>query len=215
MNKVKLLLLLSLLLLFACSLADVDDESDFAPTYDKLVGCWVSTENVTHEKDGIGLKIKEEPFSSCREICFRKDTTYTIRIKISTTTTTTFRNSDSSNVVVVNDSIVEVYGFFHDSSYVSQWGILYPNSSGGGALIGSKGISFYEKGVFRGIIKNDVYYSGEFNLNHRYFRGAYEKSDFSWGNKLAYHRSLQHDNCGSFGMYIDTTKYTLESLRGK
>ena len=51
MTKVKLLLLLlSLLALFACSLADVDEESDFSPTYDKLVGCWVSTENVVQEE---------------------------------------------------------------------------------------------------------------------------------------------------------------------
>ena len=112
MNKVKLLFLsIPLLMLFACSLADVDEESDFEPTYDKFVGCWVSMENVPHEEGGIELIGKEEPFSSCREICFREDSTYTIRTKISKKTTTTFKNIDSSNVVVVNDSIFEAYGF--------------------------------------------------------------------------------------------------------
>ena len=45
MKKISLLLFVSFVL-FACSLADVDEESDFEPTYDKFVGCWVSMENV-------------------------------------------------------------------------------------------------------------------------------------------------------------------------
>lgn len=125
MTKVKLLLLiLTQLVLFACSLADVDDESDFSPTYDKLVGCWVSMENVAQEEWDYDKVINEEPFSSCREICFRKDSTYTIRTKISKKTTTTFRNPDSSDVVVVNDSIVEMYGYYVNYQKVSKWGIV-------------------------------------------------------------------------------------------
>jgi hypothetical protein len=219
MNKVKLLFLsIPLLVLFACSLADVDDESDFSPTYDKFVGCWVSMENSPREEGRIEFIVKEEPFSSCREICFREDSTYTIRTKISKKTTTTFKNIDSSNVVVVNDSIFEAYGFEQDSSYVSQWGILYTKFIRGKAWVGSKGFPvFYDHVGFRRIIKNDVYYNVEYNLNHEYHpRGFYMKSHlgYVYGNDIAYRRSMQHDNCGRFGTYIDTTKYTLDSLRG-
>lgn len=219
MNKLKLLLLiLTLLGLFACSLADVDEESDFEPTYDKFVGCWVSMENLPHEEGGIELIVKEEPFSSCREICFREDSSYTIRTKISKKTTTTFKNIDSSSVVVVNDSIFEAYGFEQDSSYVSQWGVLYTKFYRGKAWIGSKGIPvFYNEVGFGRIIKNDVYYNVEYSLYHEYHpRGFYMKSHlgYVYGNDIAYRRSMQHDNCGRFGTYIDTTKYTLDSLRG-
>ena len=176
MKKISLLLFVSIVL-FACSLSDVDDESDFIPTYDKLVGCWVSTENVVYIDSLWGDVIKEEPFSSCREMCFREDSSFTLRIKISKNTTTTFRDKDSSSVVTVNDSIVEAYD-----------------------------------------IKNDVFYGGEFKLSISYWRGNFENAILydSWNNgMLPYHRSLQHDNCGNFGRYIDTTKYTLDSLRGK
>jgi len=219
MNKVKLLLLmLSLLVLFACSLADVDDESDFMPTYDKLVGCWVSTENVADEERDSKKIINEEPFSSCREICFREDSSFTLRIKISKNTTTTFRDKDSSSVVTVNDSIVEAYGFYRDSSSVTQWGY-----EGGrryfASWVVSNGIPvFYEKREFGGYIKNDVFYGSGFQLSVAYWHGNFEHAILydSWNNgMLPYHRSLQHDNCGNFGRYIDTTKYTLDSLRGK
>ena len=218
MNKVKLLLLvLSQLVLFACSLADVDDESDFSPTYDKLVGCWVSTENVADEEDGFELIVKEEPFSSCREICFREDSTFTIRTRISKKTTTSFKNIDSSDVVIVNDSIVEAYGFDQDSSYVSQWGeLVYSGKSK--EWVGSKGIPVSSDiGGFSFTIKNNVLYSGDFNLFVSYWRGNFQYAHFYAyrdNKKLAYHRSMQLDNCGNFGKYIDTTKYTLDSLRG-
>ena len=217
MKKISLLLFVSFVL-FACSLSDVDDESDFAPTYDKLVGCWLSTENVAFEESDFEVKIKEEPFSSCREICFREDLSFTLRIKISKNTTTTFRDKDSSSVVTVNDSIVEAYGFYRDSSSVTQWGY-----EGGRRYIASWVVSngipvFYEKREFGGYIKNDVFYGGEFKLSISYWRGNFENAILydSWNNgMLPYHRSLQHDNCGNFGRYIDTTKYTLDSLRGK
>lgn len=215
MKKIYLLLFVSFVL-FACSLSDVDDESDFAPTYDKLVGCWLSTENVAFEESDFEVKIKEEPFSSCREICFREDSSFTLRIKISKNTTTTFRNKDSSSVVTVNDSIVEAYGFYRDSSSVSQLGYV-DDYRYFVSWVGSKGIPvFYEDEKLGGNIKNDAFYGGEFKLSIFYWRGNFENARLYWYNeKLAYHRSLQHSNCGNFGWYIDTTKYTLDSLRGK
>ena len=66
-------------------------------------------------------------------------------------------------------------------------------------------------------LKNDVYYNVEYSLYHEYHpRGFYMKSHlgYVYGNDIAYRRSMQHDNCGRFGTYIDTTKYTLDSLRG-
>lgn len=218
MTKVKLLFwALSLLTLFACYLTDVDEESDFEPAYDKLIGCWVSTENIAHIDSSYRKTVKEEPFSSCREICFRKDSTYTVRTKISKKTTTIFRNPDSSNVVLVNDSIVEAYGFEQDSSYVSQWGeLVYSGKSK--EWIGSKGIPVSsDNGGFSVTIKNNVLYSGDFVLFVSYRRGNFEAAGlygYRDNKKIAYHRSMQHDNCGNFGTYIDTTKYTLDSLRG-
>ena len=219
MNKVKLLFLsIPLLVLFACSLADVDEESDFSPTYDKLVGCWVSTENVAQEERNYEEIINEEPFSSCREICFRKDSTYTVRTKISKKTTTTFRYSDSSNVVVVNDSIAEMYGYYVNYQKVTKWGIVVDSIVSRAWVANSNTPVFFSNTIFGGTIKNDIYH-GRIHELKNYYKKDYLGKPYLWEssvyahNYLDYHRSNQSSNCGFFGLFINTNIYTIDSLK--
>ena len=217
MKKISLLLFVSFVL-FACSLADVDEESDFSPTYDKLVGCWVSTENVVQEEMNYDKIINEEPFSSCREICFRKDSTYTIRTKISKKTTTTFRYSDSSSVVVVNDSIVEMYGYYVNYQKVSKWGIVDDSIVSRAWVANSNTPVFFSNTIFGGTIKNDTFHSAMFELEN-YYKEDYLGKPYLWDssvysyNSLDYHRSSQSSNCGIFGSFINTSIYTIDSLK--
>ena len=219
MNIVKLLLLiLTLLVQFACSLADVDEESDFSPTYDKLVGCWVSTENIAQEERNYEEIINEEPFSSCREICFRKDSTYTVRTKISKKTTTTFRYSDSSNVVVVNDSIAEMYGYYMNYQKVTKWGIVDDSIVSRVWVANSNTPVFFSNTIFGGTIKKDIYHGRMHELKN-YYKKDYLGKPYLWKssvfvyNSLDYHRSSQSSNCGTFGLFINTSIYTIDSLK--
>lgn len=219
MTKVKLLFwALSLLTLFACSLADVDEECDFSPTYDKLVGCWVSTENVPHEERDFDQTTTEEPFSSCREICFREDSTYTVRTKISKKTTITFKNIDSSNVVVVNDSIVEMYGYYVNYQKVSKWGIVDDSIVSRAWVANSNTPVFFSDTKFGGTIRNDIYHGRMHELKN-YYKKDYLGKPYLWEssvyahNSLDYHRSNQSSNCGTFGLFINTSIYTIDSLK--
>ncbi len=181
MNFAKILMMLSSsFALFACSLADVDDESDFTPAYGRLVGCWVSTE------------------SGCREICFNADTSFTV-----------VTNTSDGN------SSVEMYGYISETSVVSKWGEVNDNWRVYVWAAISHTVPLDGSGLITPILNGDV-----MTMELNPYLEPWSRGTFFYFNRhdepaRSFVRAQGASNCGTFGSYLDTTSFTLESLRSR
>ena len=90
LNKFTMLLVAFGVLLNACSYFDFDDESDYAPSVRDVVGCWLSTENLS-----VDVKVDKTtmykidyqhivvtPAQTCMEFCVRADSSFTYVARI-------------------------------------------------------------------------------------------------------------------------------------
>ena len=91
LNKFTMLLVAFGILLNACSYFDFDDESDYAPSVRDVVGCWLSTENlstnvlVNINKGTTSLPdyqyVDAAPSKTCIEFCVQDDSSFTYIVK--------------------------------------------------------------------------------------------------------------------------------------
>ena len=80
-----LLVLLGMFAFWGCSYFDFDDESDYAPDVHDVVGCWVSTENLSSDVlFNMGTSSLPDyqyvgafPSKTCIEFCVQEDSSFT------------------------------------------------------------------------------------------------------------------------------------------
>lgn len=86
LNKfIMLLVLLGMFAFCGCTYFDFDDESDYAPSVQDAVGCWVSTENLSAKvlvDKGTSYFQDFEyvdvfPLRTCMELCIKEDSSFT------------------------------------------------------------------------------------------------------------------------------------------
>lgn len=199
--KIVVGILLGFILMQGCSITDVTDDNEFSPSLSSVVGCWVSTENIQNSY------LETLPFSTCKEICFRADSTFTVVINI--------KESE-----ITKDSIFEAYGKVFPNE-PSMWGTDgngwkselwlangHPLRTGGynsQLLVASASSSIEIKKTSKNTIRDmepDI--SWYFQDNSYYFY---------WNSsQRIYYSSQESGTCGNFGRLIDTDLYTIDSL---
>ena len=176
----KYFLWIASLMLFACSLADVDDDSDFTPAYGRLVGCWVSTD------------------SGCQEICFNADTSFTVV-------------TSTSDV----NSTMEMYGYISMASVVTKWGEVNDDWDVYVWAANSQTLPLVGSGEITPILHGNVMTMTMGPYFESWSRGTSFYLKRYGEPAKSFIRAQSASNCGTFGSYLDTTSFTLESLRSR